>query len=64
MTEKTFPFYCEWCGKIKEGRVHEPDVDSSELTWEEIIEKFSQFPTSHYICAECVRKIIGSGTDA
>lgn len=63
MTEKTFPFYCEWCGKIKEGRVREPDVDSSKLTLEEIIEKIGQ-PTSHYICAECVRKNIGSGTDA
>lgn len=66
MTEKKFPFYCEWCGKIKEGigRKREiditnftVDVEPTPLTVEEIVEIVSQMGSNpHYICADCVRR--------
>ena len=68
MAKKTFPFHCEWCGKIKEATINEPDINSSRLTplsEEEIVEKMSHLGTNpHYICADCLKRILGEATDA
>ena len=64
-----FAFYCEWCGQIKEGK--EPDrgpeyeKDLHELSMVDFLAKYHSDPTPHYICAECLRRVLkGEGRDA
>lgn len=74
MTEKKFPFYCEWCGKIKEGIGQKReiditnftvDVEPTPLTVEEIVEIVSQMGSNpHYMCADCVRRELGKNRHA
>lgn len=72
MVEKKFPFYCEWCGKIKEATVRKldisdfiTDVEPTPLTVEEIAEKMCQMGSNpHYMCADCVRRELGKGKHA
>ena len=63
-----FVFVCEWCNQIKEVDVPEHDReyerDKRELSEIDFLVKYSQ-PTSHYICSECIRKVLmGEGKDA
>ena len=57
--DKTYPFFCDYCLRMKYGR---PPERSSNVPYD-------WQPSPHYICAECLRKIlakgsVGYGTDA
>ena len=52
-------YVCEWCNNIKEAPDQKPKIKLSDLTEEEYIDYICRFiPMPHYICPDCVRKVL------
>ena len=52
-------YVCEWCNKIKEAPDREPKIKLSDLSEEQIIDTLCNLtPTPHYICPNCLRRIL------
>ena len=51
--DKTYPFWCDYCESIKYARPPEPS-NNDPYNWQ---------PSPHYICAECLRKILAKNRD-
>ena len=52
-------YICEWCNKIKEAPDSEPKPKLSVLSEEEYIDYLCSItPTPHYICPDCLRRVL------